>query len=54
MKFSVFRPGAERATFPAPGMKAEPEVRRDTAPITVGAADPANRDLEGVGVVASS
>ena len=54
MKFSVFNNAPERATFPVLGMKAQPEVRRDTAPITVGAADPVNRDLEGVGVVASS
>lgn len=54
MKFSVFNNAPERATFPVLGMKAQPDVRRDTAPITVGAADPVNRDLEGVGVVAGS
>jgi hypothetical protein len=54
MKFSVFNNAPERATFPVLGMRAQPDVRRDAAPLTVGAADPANRDLEGVGVVAGS
>ena len=54
MKFSVFNNAPERATFPVLGMQAQPDVRRATAPITVGEADPATRELEGVGVVAGS
>ena len=54
MKFSVFNNAPERATFPVLGFQAQPDVRRDTAPITVGPADPVKRELEGVGVVAGS
>jgi len=54
MKFSVFNNAPERATFPVLGFQAQPDVRRDTAPITVGSADPVKRELEGVGVVAGS
>jgi hypothetical protein len=54
MKFSVFNTSPERATFPVLGFEPQPEVRAGKAPITVGAADPAMRDLEGVGVVAGN
>ena len=54
MKFSVFNQSPERATFPTLGFAAQPEVRAGKAPTTVGKSDPARRDLEGVGVVASA
>jgi hypothetical protein len=54
MKFSVFNQSPERATFPTLGYAAQPDVRAGKAPTTVGKADPAKRDLEGVGVVASA
>ncbi|MBL9199906.1 MAG: DUF1592 domain-containing protein, partial [Opitutaceae bacterium] len=44
----------ERQTFPVLGSSAQPEVRTGKAPITVGAADPATRELEGVGIVCST
>ena len=54
MKFSVFNTSPERATFPVLGFEAQPDVRAGKAPVTVGAADPATRDLEGVGVAAGN
>lgn len=54
MKFSVFNTAPERATFPALGYEGQPAVRRGEAPITVGTNDPVQRELEGVGVVASA
>ena len=54
MKFTVMNTAPERATFPVLGRVAQPEVRAGRAPVTVGPADPAVRDLEGVGVVASA
>ncbi len=54
MKFSVFNSAPERATFPTLGYEAQPDVRAGKAPTTVGKADPAKRELEGVGVVASA
>ncbi len=54
MKFSVFNTAPERATFPVLGTKGQPEVRAGNAPITVGSKNPEERDLEGVGVVASA
>ncbi len=54
MIYSVFNTRAERATFPLLGTKAQPDVRSTKQPITVGAADPATRELEAMGVVASS
>ncbi|MEO6245688.1 MAG: DUF1592 domain-containing protein, partial [Opitutaceae bacterium] len=44
----------ERATFPTLGFDPQPDVRAGKAPMSVGAADPAKRDLEGVGVVAGN
>ncbi len=54
MKFSVFNTSPERATFPVLGFEPQPEVRAGKASITVGPADAATRELEGVGVVAST
>jgi hypothetical protein len=54
MIYSVFNTRAERATFPVLGTQAQPDVRSTTQPITVAAADPATRELEAMGVVASS
>ena len=52
MKFSVFNTAPERATFPVLGFKSQPEVRAGKAPIT--STNKAERELEGVGVVASA
>ncbi len=54
MKFTVMNTAPERATFPVLDRSAQPEVRAGKAPVTVGAADPATRELEGVGLVAST
>ncbi|WP_414664748.1 DUF1592 domain-containing protein [Horticoccus sp. 23ND18S-11] len=54
MKFSVFNTSPERATFPMLDRAPQPDVRAGKAPATVGAAEPAKRDLEGVGLVAST
>ena len=54
MKFSVFNTAPERATFPTLGYVAQPEVRAGKAPTTAGKANAAQRELEGVGVVASA
>ena len=42
-----------RLKFPVLGRSSQPEVRRGKVPVTVGASDPATRDLEGVGWTAS-
>src|SRR5262245_46162001 len=52
MKFSVFNTAPERATFPVLGFQGQPDVRAGNAPIT--STNPALRELEGVGVVASA
>src|SRR5262249_41632763 len=54
MKFNVFNTAPERATFPVLGFQGQAEVRKGDAPLTVGTNDPALRELEGVGVVASA
>ncbi|MCC6234416.1 MAG: DUF1592 domain-containing protein [Verrucomicrobiales bacterium] len=54
MKFNEFNTAPERATFPSLGFEGQPAVRRGEAPITVGTNDPAQRELEGMGVVASA
>ncbi len=54
MKYSVFNTAPERATFPVLGFEGQPDVRAEKAPITVGESNPALRELEGVGVVASA
>jgi mono/diheme cytochrome c family protein len=53
-KFSVFNGSPERATFPIIGDKADLAALDDKGPITVGAKDPARREIEGMGVVASA
>ena len=52
MKFSVFNTAPERATFPVLGFKGQPDVRAGNAPII--STNQADRELEGVGVVASA
>ena len=52
MKFSVFNTAPERATFPVLGFQGQSEVRAGTAPIS--STNRAERELEGVGVVASA
>jgi len=54
MIYSVFNTRAERATFPVLGTQAQPDVRSTKQPITVGDSDPATREREAMGVVASS
>lgn len=53
MTFSVFNMSPERATFPVLDSEGQPDVRSKKQPITVGKADPATREREGMGVVAS-
>jgi hypothetical protein len=53
-KFNEFNGAAERATFPIIGNEADIPALKETAPMTVGARDPARRELEGMGVVASA
>jgi len=54
MAFSQFNQSPYRATFPMLGYDAQPDVRRGQAPMTVGEANPQQRELESVGVVASA
>ena len=54
VEFSQFNRSSERATFPLIGNEADVAVLRQKAPMTVGASDPAKRELESMGVVASS
>lgn len=54
MKFSEFNRSPERATFPLLNYTAQKDVLEGTAPVTVGDANPAIREQEGVGVVASA
>ncbi len=54
VEFSQFNTASERATFPLIGNAADVTVLKKEAPMTVGAADPAKRELESMGVVASS
>ncbi len=51
MTFNQFNTAPERATFPVLGTAAQPDVRARKAAMTVGAADPTARVLEGVGLV---
>jgi hypothetical protein len=44
----------ERSTFPVLGIGGDPDVRAQIAPLSAGAADPAKRELEGVGWVRSN
>jgi hypothetical protein len=54
VEFSQFNTASERATFPLLGNAADVAVLKKEAPLTVGAADPVKRELESMGVVASS
>lgn len=52
--YNPFNRSPERATFPLIGNAADLPVLEQKAPMTVGAADPARRELEAMGVVAST
>jgi hypothetical protein len=54
VEFSQFNTASERATFPLIGNAADVAVLKREAPMTVGAADPVKRELESMGVVAST
>jgi hypothetical protein len=54
MKFGPFNRSPERATFPLLGYEAQKDVLDETAPASVGAADPETREREAFGVVAGS
>ncbi|MBS1830357.1 MAG: DUF1592 domain-containing protein [Acidobacteria bacterium] len=54
MKYSPFNRSPERATIPILGFEAQPEVIAEKAPMTVGAANPAVRELEGFATPAST
>ena len=54
IEFSQFNTATERATFPLLGTEADVAVLDKKAPMTVGDKDPAKRELESMGVVASS
>ncbi len=54
MKFGEFNRSPERATFPVLGFAPQPEVRAGKEPMTAGPGNPEVREMEGVGVVASS
>ena len=49
-KFTVFNTASERATFPILGDAADIPALMETAPMTIGAADPAKREQEAMGV----
>lgn len=53
-KFTQFNGAAERATFPILGDAADIPALTEKAPMTVGASDPAKREQEAMGVVASA
>ena len=50
MRFSPFNNHPERATIPILDFEAQPDVLAETALMTVGASDPATRELEGFAV----
>jgi hypothetical protein len=54
VEFSQFNRASERATFPLLGDAADLAVLKREAPMTAGAADPAKREMESMGVVAST
>jgi mono/diheme cytochrome c family protein len=54
MRCSSFNRHPERATIPVLGFEAQPDVLAEKAPITVGAADPAIRELEAFATPAST
>lgn len=51
---NIFNSSPDRMTFPLVGTTAQPDVRFQRAPLTVGESDPAARDLEAVGWVSSN
>ncbi|MFN0108055.1 MAG: DUF1592 domain-containing protein, partial [Blastocatellia bacterium] len=54
VEFTQFNTASERATFPLIGNAADVAVLQQKAPMTVGDKDPVKRELESMGVVASS
>ena len=52
--YSEFNNSPYRATFPLLGTEAQPDVISEKVPVTVGDSDPATRNLEALGVTASS
>jgi hypothetical protein len=54
LKFSNFNRSPERSTFPLIGNEADIPALEGTGPMTVGKSDPAKRELEALGVVAST
>ena len=54
MRYSPFNNHPERASIPILGFEAQPAVLNETAPMTVGAADPKTRELEGFATPAST
>ncbi len=52
--FNKFNGSAYRAMFPMLGTEAQPELLKGKRPFTVGKKDPATRELEALGVTASS
>ncbi|MEW6306695.1 MAG: DUF1592 domain-containing protein [Verrucomicrobiota bacterium] len=54
IQFNVFNRSPERATFPLLDHEAQVDVLEGKAPVTVGTADPATREREAFGVVAST
>jgi len=52
--FNNFNGSPERATFPIVGNQADLPALEPNGPMTVGAKDPARREIEGMGVVASA
>ena len=54
VQYSVFNRSPERATFPIIGFEADVAVLEENAPMTVGESDPERRELEAMGVVAST
>ncbi len=54
IKFSEFNKSPERATFPILGTSGQPKIRSGEEEVTVGSNNPEVRELEAMGVVASS
>ena len=54
MFYNEFNRHPERATFPVLAGRSQPAIRSGKEPVTVGDKDPATRDREAVGTVASS
>ncbi len=52
--YSQFNNSPYRATFPLLGTEAQPDVISEKIPVSVGNSDPATRELEALGVTASS